>query len=279
MKEQKAWAVNGFLALILVLAFFVSGTLLLVKLNLWGILPLVLGFILLTGIKVVQPNKAFVVVFFGSYIGTLREPGMWLTVPFSTRKGVSLRVRNFNSKTLKVNDIEGNPVEIAAVVVFKVVDTAKAIFDVDKYEQFVEIQSETALRHVASKYPYDLFEREGYSLRGNAEEVAKELALELQQRLALAGVEVSEARLTHLAYSTEIAGAMLQRQQANAILAARQIIVDGAMGMVQMAIESLEKGNVVKLDEERKAAMINNLLVAIVSDRSAQPVINTGTLY
>ncbi|WP_206811076.1 SPFH domain-containing protein [Paradesulfitobacterium ferrireducens] len=279
MKEQKAWAVNGFLALILVLAFFVSGTLLLLKLNLWGILPLVLGFILLTGIKVVQPNKAFVVVFFGSYIGTLREPGMWLTVPFSTRKGVSLRVRNFNSKTLKVNDVEGNPIEIAAVVVFKVVDTAKAIFDVDKYEQFVEIQSETALRHVASKYPYDLFEQEGYSLRGNAEEVAKELASELQQRLALAGVEVSEARLTHLAYSTEIAGAMLQRQQANAILAARQIIVDGAMGMVQMAIESLEKGNVVKLDEERKAAMINNLLVAIVSDRSAQPVINTGTVY
>ncbi len=279
MKEHKAWAVNGFLALILVIAFFVSGTMLLIKLNLWGILPLVLGFILLTGIKVVQPNKAFVVVFFGSYIGTLREPGLWLTVPFSTRKGVSLRVRNFNSKTLKVNDVEGNPIEIAAVVVFKVVDTAKAIFDVDKYEQFVEIQSETALRHVASKYPYDLFEQDGYSLRGNAEEVAKELALELQQRLALAGVEVSEARLTHLAYSTEIAGAMLQRQQANAILAARQIIVDGAMGMVQMAIERLEKGNVVKLDEERKAAMINNLLVAIVSDRSAQPVINTGSLY
>ncbi|MHB1405164.1 MAG: SPFH domain-containing protein [Desulfitobacteriaceae bacterium] len=279
MKEHKAWAVNGFLALILVIAFFVSGTMLLIKLNLWGILPLVLGFILLTGIKVVQPNKAFVVVFFGSYIGTLREPGLWLTVPFSTRKGVSLRVRNFNSKTLKVNDVEGNPIEIAAVVVFKVVDTAKAIFDVDKYEQFVEIQSETALRHVASKYPYDLFEQDGYSLRGNAEEVAKELALELQQRLALAGVEISEARLTHLAYSTEIAGAMLQRQQANAILAARQIIVDGAMGMVQMAIERLEKGNVVKLDEERKAAMINNLLVAIVSDRSAQPVINTGSLY
>ncbi|GAB6173126.1 SPFH domain-containing protein [Paradesulfitobacterium aromaticivorans] len=279
MKEHKAWAVNGFLALILVIAFFASGIMLLIKLNLWGILPLVIGIILLTGIKVVQPNKAFVVVFFGSYIGTLREPGLWLTVPFSTRKSVSLRVRNFNSKTLKVNDIEGNPIEIAAVVVFKVVDTAKAIFDVDKYEQFVEIQSETALRHVASRYPYDLFEQDGYSLRGNAEEVAKELALELQQRLAIVGVEITEARLTHLAYSTEIAGAMLQRQQASAILAARQKIVDGAMGMVQMAIERLEKENVVKLDEERKAAMINNLLVAIVSDRSAQPVINTGSLY
>lgn len=279
MKEQKAWAMNGFLALILVIALLVSGVMLLTKINLWGILPLVLAIILLSGIQVVQPNKAFVVVFFGSYIGTIREPGLWLTVPFSIRKGVSLRVRNFNSKTLKVNDVEGNPIEIAAVVVFKVVDTAKAIFDVDKYEQFVEIQSETALRHVASRYPYDLFEQDGYSLRGNAEEVAKELALELQQRLALAGVEVAEARLTHLAYSTEIAGAMLQRQQANAILAARQKIVDGAMGMVQMAIERLEKDNVVKLDEERKAAMINNLLVAIVSDRSAQPVINTGSLY
>lgn len=279
MKEHKAWAMNGFLALILVLALLISGILMLTKNNLWGILSLVIGVILASGIQVVQPNKAFVVVFFGSYIGTLREPGLWLTIPLSTRKGVSLRVRNFNSKTLKVNDTEGNPVEIAAVVVFRVVDTAKAIFDVDKYEQFVEIQSETALRHVASRYPYDLFEQEGYSLRGNAEEVAKELALELQQRLALAGVEISEARLTHLAYATEIAGAMLQRQQASAILAARQKIVDGAMGMVQMAIERLEKENVVKLDEERKAAMINNLLVAIVSERSAQPVINTGTIY
>ncbi len=279
MKEQKAWAMNGFLALILVIALWVSGVILLTKTNLWGILPLVLGTILVSGLQVTQPNKAFVVTFFGSYIGTIREPGFWLTMPFSARKGVSLRVRNFNSKTLKVNDTEGNPVEIAAVVVFKVVDTAKAIFDVDKYEQFVEIQSETALRHVASRYPYDRFEQDGYSLRGNAEEVAKELALELHQRLAIVGVEITEARLTHLAYSTEIAGAMLQRQQASAILAARQIIVDGAMGMVQMAIESLEKGNVVKLDEERKAAMINNLLVAIVSDRSAQPVINTGSLY
>lgn len=279
MKEHKAWAINGFLALILVLALFLAGVFMLKQNYLWGILPLVIGVILASGILVVQPNKAFVIVFFGSYIGTIRESGLWLTVPFSTRKGVSLRVRNFNSKTLKVNDTEGNPVEIAAVVVFKVVDTAKAIFDVDRYEQFVEIQSETALRHVASRYPYDLFEQEGYSLRGNAEEVAKELALELQQRLALAGVEISEARLTHLAYATEIAGAMLQRQQASAILAARQKIVDGAMGMVQMAIERLEKENVVKLDEERKAAMINNLLVAIVSERSAQPVINTGTIY
>lgn len=281
MKEKSAWSLNGFLVLIMVLALFGTGVTLLIKLKLFGIVLLAVGIILMTGIQVVQPNRAYAVTFFGSYIGTIREPGLWFTLPFSLRKAVSLRVRNFNSKTLKVNDTEGNPIEIAAVVVFKVVDTAKAIFDVDKYEQFVEIQSETALRHVASRYPYDTFEHTGtgYSLRGNAEEVAQELAQELQQRLMLAGVEVTEARLTHLAYSTEIAGAMLQRQQANAILAARQIIVDGAMGMVQMAIERLDKENVVKLDEERKAAMINNLLVAIVSDRSAQPVINTGSLY
>lgn len=281
MKETKAWTLNGYLALILILAFLGTGVALLTQLNLWGIVFLVVGTILVTGIQVVQPNRAYAVTFFGSYIGTLREPGFWFTLPFSFRKAVSLRIRNFNSKTLKVNDTEGNPIEIAAVIVFRVVDTAKAVFDVDKYEQFVEIQSETVLRHVASRYPYDTFEHtgSGYSLRGNSEEIAQELTQELQNRLTLAGVEVTEARLTHLAYSTEIAGAMLQRQQANAILAARQIIVEGAMGMVQMAIERLEKENVVKLDEERKAAMINNLLVTIVSDRSAQPVINTGSLY
>lgn len=281
MKEKNAWTLNGYLVLILILALFGTGTALLIKPNLFGMVLLVVGFLLITGIQVVQPNRAYAVTFFGSYIGTIRESGFWFTLPFSFRKSVSLRVRNFNGHTLKVNDVEGNPIEIAAVVVFRVVDTAKAIFDVDKYEQFVEIQSETALRHVASRYPYDTFEHtgSGYSLRGNAEEVAQELVQELQQRLTLAGVEVSEARLTHLAYSTEIAGAMLQRQQATAILAARQIIVDGAVGMVQMAIDRLEKENVVTLDEERKAAMINNLLVAIVSDRSAQPVINTGSLY
>lgn len=279
MKEKKSWALNGYLAMILILALFVGGTALLMQIKLIGIWLLVLGVILITGIQVVQPNKAYAVTFFGSYIGTLREPGLWFIIPLSFRKSVSLRVRNFNSKTLKVNDVEGNPIEIAAVIVFRVVDTAKAIFDVDKYEQFVEIQSETALRHVTSRYPYDIYENGGYSLRGNSEEVAGELAQELQQRLILAGVEVTEARLTHLAYATEIAGAMLQRQQANAILAARQIIVEGAVGMVQLAIERLEKEHVVKLDEERKAAMINNLLVAIVSDRSAQPVINTGSLY
>jgi len=279
MIEKKAWAVNGYLALILVLALMIGGIALLVQENLVGIPLLIIAIILGTGILVVQPNKSYTLVFFGSYLGTIREPGLWLSVPFAVRKGVSLRIRNFNSKTLKVNDIEGNPVEIATVVVFRVVDTAKAIFDVEKYEQFVEIQSETALRHVATRYAYDNFEGKGLSLRSNPEEVSAELMQELQQRLMLAGVEVSEARLTHLAYATEIAGAMLQRQQASAILSARQIIVEGAVGMVQLAIERLENDGVVKLDEERKAAMINNLLVAIVSERAVQPVINTGTVY
>ncbi|MBC2723684.1 SPFH domain-containing protein [Desulfosporosinus sp.] len=278
MKEKKAWAINGYLALILMLALLIGGIALVIQKHLVGIPMIFLAIILATGILVVQPNKSYALVFFGSYLGTIREPGLWLTVPLAIRKGVSLRVRNFNSKTLKVN-IEGNPVEIAAVIVFRVIDTAKAIFDVEKYEEFVEIQSETALRHVATRYAYDNFEGQGFSLRGNPEEVSNELMNELQQRLGLAGVEVSEARLTHLAYATEIAGAMLQRQQASAILSARQIIVEGAVGMVQMAIERIENDGVVKLDEERKAAMINNLLVSIVSERATQPVINTGTMY
>ena len=280
MVEKKAWTLNGYLALILLLALLVGGIALLLQGHiLIGILLIAAVIILATGILVVQPNKSYALVFFGSYVGTVREPGLWLSIPLTVRKGVSLRVRNFNSKTLKVNDIAGNPIEIAAVVVFRVVDTAKAIFDVEKYEEFVEIQSETALRHVATRYAYDKFNGDELSLRSNPEEVSNELKLELQQRLNLAGVEVNEARLTHLAYATEIAGAMLQRQQAAAILSARQIIVEGAVGIVQLAVERIEHDGIVKLDEERKAAMINNLLVAIVSERAMQPVINTGTVY
>lgn len=280
MKEIKAFRTNGFLALMLMLCCLGIGLYLLVAGQpIPGILLLVVGVVLFSSITIVQPNQAVVVTFFGRYMGTIRENGMWMTIPFSVRRKVSLRVRNFNSAKLKVNDVEGNPIEIAAVVVFKVIDTAKASFDVDNYEQFVEIQSETALRHVASKYPYDTFEKDGYSLRGNAEEVAAELSRELQERLAVAGVEVVEARLTHLAYSTEIASAMLQRQQAAAIVAARHKIVEGAVGMVQMAIAQLQNEGIVELDEERKAAMINNLMVAIVSDRAASPVINAGSLY
>ncbi|MBD0383444.1 SPFH domain-containing protein [Paenibacillus sedimenti] len=279
MKETKAWSLNGFLGLLLFIAGAGIGIYLLIQQIIsLGIIMVVFGFIFVSTITVVQPNEASVITFFGSYLGTIRKSGLWLIVPFSSRKKISLRVRNFNSAKLKVNDIEGNPIEIASVVVFKVVDTYKALFEVDNYDKFVEIQSETALRHVASKYPYDRYEEDGYSLRGNADEVAAELSQELQERLAVAGVEVIESRLTHLAYSTEIASAMLQRQQASAILSARHKIVEGAVGMVQMAITQLEAEGL-KLDEEKKAAMINNLLVAIVSDRSASPVINTGTLY
>jgi len=280
MIEQKAWKMNGFIGLLLSLLLTGASIYLYIGLHyVVGTILITVGLLLLSGITVVQPNKAAVVTFFGRYIGTIRDNGLYIAIPFSNRKKVSLRVRNFNSAKLKVNDVEGNPIEIAAVVVFKVVDSAKASFDVDDYEEFVEIQSETALRHVATKYPYDNFVDDGISLRGNADEVANELSIELQARLQLAGVEVVEARLTHLAYSTEIASAMLQRQQASAILAARQIIVEGAVGMAQMAIERLEKEGVLELDDERKVQMINNLMVTIVSDRAAQPVINTGTVY
>lgn len=280
MKEQKAWVINGFVGLLLIFVLLAAGAFIFaVQESIAGIPLLCLGLLGLSGITIVQPNQSQVLTFFGRYMGTIRESGLWLTIPLTYRQGVSLRVRNFNSKTLKVNDVEGNPIEIAAVAVFKVIDSAKAIFDVDDYEQFVEIQSETALRHVASRYPYDSFGQEGYSLRANSDEIASELANELQARLSVAGVEVMEARLTHLAYSTEIASAMLQRQQAAAIISARQLIVEGAVGMVQLAIEKIQKDGIIELDEERKAAMVNNLMVSIVSDRSSQPVVNTGSLY
>ena len=280
MQERKAWKVNGFLAIFLALVSIGATVYFSMHFNFAIILvSSLLALIILSSLTIVQPNQARVVVFFGRYMGSIRDNGLWMTVPLTVRTMVSLRVSNFNCKTLKVNDVEGNPVEIAAVVVFRVIDSARAIFDVTNYEQFVEIQSETALRHVATKYPYDNFGEEGFSLRGNAEEVAAELTRELQERLALAGVEVMEARLTHLAYATEIASAMLQRQQASAILAARQIIVDGAVGMVQMALLRLEKEGILELDQERKVAMINNLLVAIISERGAQPILNTGSLY
>lgn len=291
MKEKGAFKLNGFLMLLLLLgltfftfAFFFRGITTSISAGAPALGHFVLAILLalvvvlmISGFTTVQPNEAKALTFFGKYVGSIRDSGFWFTIPLTLRRKVSLRVHNFNSATLKVNDIEGNPVEIAAVVVFKVIDSAKALFDVENYEQFVEIQSETALRHIATKYPYDNFETEGYSLRSNTDEVAEELTRELHDRLKLAGVEVLEARLTHLAYATEIAHAMLQRQQASAILAARKIIVDGAVGMAQMAIEHLLKDNSLQLDEEQKVAMINNLLVTIVSDRSAQPVINTGS--
>lgn len=280
MKENKVFQVNGFVGILAILALALAGFILLTKQVFIGaILLFVMAVLLVSGITIIQPNQAVVVTFFGRYLGSIRESGIFLTVPLTLRRSVSLRVRNFNSKRLKVNDVDGNPIEIAAVIVFKVVDSAKAVFDVEDYEEFVEIQSETAIRHVATKYPYDTFEDVELTLRGNAEEVANELATELQARLNVAGVEVIEARLTHLAYSTEIAQAMLQRQQASAIISARQKIVEGAVGMAQMAIQKLENDGTIELDDERKVQMVNNLLVAIVSEKSAQPVINTGTLY
>lgn len=280
MREKNAFAINGFIGILLIVLFagaavyFVS-----IENIFFVILFAFLAAILFTGITIVQPNQGKVITFFGKYMGTIRNSGLFLTVPLTLRKTVSLRVRNFNSKKLKVNDVEGNPIEIAAVVVFRVVDTAKAVFEVDYYEEFVEIQSETAIRHVAGKYPYDTFADEEVTLRGNSDIVSEELARNIQERLAVSGVEVIEARLTHLAYSTEIASAMLQRQQAGAILSARQKIVEGAVSMAQMAVEQLEANGVLDLDEERKVHMVNNIMVAIISDRGTQPVINVGSLY
>ncbi|MFD1170962.1 SPFH domain-containing protein [Oceanobacillus picturae] len=280
MKEKNAWMMNGFLGIILIAALLAGTVFSFVEQQFMiGGLCLIVGVTLGSGITLVQPNQSAVVIFLGKYMGSIRREGIVITVPFSVRKTISLRVRNFNSKRLKVNDVNGNPIEIAAVIVFKVVDAAKAVFDVDRYEQFVEIQSETAIRAVATKYPYDTFKDVELTLRGNAEEVSSQLTSELQDRLTVAGVEVIEARLTHLAYSTEIAQAMLQRQQASAIIAARKQIVEGAVGMVQDAILQLEKDGGMELDDERRVSMANNLLVSIVSDHGTQPVINTGSLY
>lgn len=288
MIEKKAWQINGFnavlMAVVLAALAVVSFVLGLkdepnVPLLVFGALLAALVAIGLSALVVVQPNQGKVVNFFGKYAGTVLESGFWMIMPFATHRNVSLKVRNFNSQQLKVNDADGNPIEIAAVVVFKVIDTAKATLDVDHYEKFVEIQSETAVRHIAAQYPYDNFgDDDRHSLRGNADEVANELMADLQNRLSIAGVRILETRLTHLAYAQEIASAMLQRQQASAIVAARQQIVEGAVGMVEMALRQLEEKGI-SLDSERRAAMTNNLMVAIVSDKGATPVINAGTLY
>ncbi len=280
MKEKKAWFIDGFIGIVLIVALLLGAAFTFIQeFIVPAIVLVVLAALLGSGLTIVQPNQANVVIFFGRYLGSIRKSGLALTVPLTIRQKVSLRVRNFNSKKLKVNDVEGNPIEIASVIVFKVIDSAKATFDVDDYEEFVEIQSEAAIRHIATKYPYDTFDDNNITLRGNADVVSKELADELQERLNVAGVEVIEARLTHLAYSTEIASAMLQRQQASAVLSARKKIVEGAVSMAQMAVEQLASDGTIELDEERKVNMVNNLMVAIISDRGTQPVINTGSLY
>ena len=240
------------------------------------------GLVTFAGFVILQPNQAMVLVVFGSYQGTLRDSGWWWTNPlmvFESRK-LSLRVRNFNSQTSKVNDAHGNPINIAAVVVWQVVDTARSTFDVDDYEHFVTVQSETAVRHLARSYPYDDLteDQSGLTLTGDAEEISLTLTQELQERLEAAGVRVIEARLTDLSYAPEIAEVMLRRQQANAVVAARSRIVAGAVGMVQMALASIEEGNLVELDEDRKATMVSNLLTVLTSDQPTAPVVNVGTL-
>lgn len=244
-----------------------------------GAVVVVLCLLGLGGLFTVAPNEGQVLQLFGAYRGTAKQEGLRWANPFYSKKRISLRVRNFESGHLKVNDTDGNPIEIAAIVVWRVVDTAEAVFEVDDYEHFVKVQSEAAERNLATHFPYDTHEEGKISLRGNTDEVAKRLRSEIQDRLAKAGVEVIEARISHLAYAQEIAAAMLRRQQAGAIIAARQKIVEGAVGMVDMALDLLSKSDRVRLDEERKAAMVSNLLVVLCADREAQPVVNTGTLY
>ena len=238
----------------------------------------VVGF-LFAGFFMVNPNEAKVLQLFGKYVGSAREAGLRWANPFYTKKKVSLRVVSFESSKLKVNDLDGNPVEIAAIAVWKVVDSAEAVFQVDDYAEYVRVQSEAALRNLATRYPYDAHDDEKTSLRGSTALVAEQLQKEVEERVKAAGVQILEARISHLAYAPEIAQAMLQRQQAAAIIGARTRIVEGAVSMVEMALERLEKHGTVRLDEERKAAMVSNLLVVLCGDRSPHPVINTGTLY
>jgi regulator of protease activity HflC (stomatin/prohibitin superfamily) len=286
--ERPTSAPTGALGLIACLAFLAAGIAVIVhaiatrqpvSILYAGFPLLILSALAAAGLFTVQPNQAVVLILFGTYVGTVRQTGWWWANPFMTRKRVSLRVRSLNGHTIKVNDHMGNPVEIAAVVVWKVRDSAMASFDVEDFESFVAVQSETAVRHLATEYPYDAEGSEAISLRGSTDKVSDFLRTELQQRLQTAGVEVVEARLSHLAYAPEIAGAMLQRQQAAAIIAARQRIVEGAVGMVEMALARLSENNVVDLDEARKAAMVSNLLVVLCGERAATPVLNAGTLY
>jgi len=284
--EKSANKVNGFIVLFIAIALLVFNIYSLsvgIRTEdtsiLWYFIPLtILFFISFGGFTVVQPNDSRVLIFFGNYIGTIRESGFWWVNPFTEKRKVSLRIHNFNSDKIKVNDLHGNPIEIAAVIVWRVVDSARAVFDVQNYEGFIAIQSETAIRGLSSEYAYDSSD-DSESLRGNQQAISENMKKQLQQRLQIAGVEVLESRITHLAYAPEIAQAMLRRQQATAVIAARAKIVEGAVGMVDMALKSLSEQHIVNLDEDKKATMVNNLLVALVSESQAQPVINAGTLY
>lgn len=288
IREIERSAISGWLALPVLLVVLIGSTFGFITavqepINAWMIvfwaLVWVVDFTLLTGLFVVNPNEAKVLQLFGRYVGTVKVPGLRWANPFFTKRQISQRIRNFETTRLKVNDREGNPIDIAAVVVWRVVETAEACFEVDDYNNYVHVQSEAALRNLTTSYPYDTHIENQMSLRGNTAEVAAHLKTEIQDRLAKAGVEVIEARFSHLAYAAEIAAAMLQRQQAGAIIAARQRIVEGAVGMVEMALEMLNRKGIVRLDEERKATMVSNLLVVLCGERAAQPVVNTGTLY
>jgi hypothetical protein len=285
--EQTGTAVSGWFFLFIVLVLAALGLVSIiggvrtesVALVIFGVLFGIATFVTIGGFFTLQPNEAAVFILFGAYRGTTRQNGFLWANPFYRKQKISLRVRNLNGDKLKVNDKRGNPVEIAVVIVWRIQDTAQAVFDVDSYESFIRIQSESCVRHIASCYLYDDGDPNELTLRGGGVEVAAALARELQERLARAGIGIEEARLTHLAYAAEIAQTMLRRQQAEAVIAARQKIVFGAVGMVEMALRELSEKGVVKLDEERKAAMVSNLLVVLCSESQAQPVLNAGTLY
>jgi regulator of protease activity HflC (stomatin/prohibitin superfamily) len=286
-REHSVRAVPGFAMLAVVLLLAAGGIALVVVgsrqgtgwLLVLGIVLVIAALVALRGLTPVAPGEARVVQLLGRYVGTLRTDGLQWVNPFTARRRVSTRIRNHETDVAKVNDADGNPIEMAAVVVWQVRDTAQALFEVDDFVEFVAIQTETAVRHIANAYPYDTHEQKTLSLRDNADEITEKLREEIGARVASAGVKVIESRITHLAYAPEIAQAMLRRQQAGAIVAARQQIVEGAVGMVEMALDRLTEHDVVDLDEERKAAMVSNLLVVLVGDRDTQPVVNTGTLY
>ncbi len=277
--ERQALRVTGWLGVGAVAVCVLITNVALRHSSIWAWVPIAAGVIIALSLAVVTPGQTSVVQFFGSYAGTVRRPGFWWVLPLTVRRRVSVRVRNFETNRLKVNDAEGNPVEIAAIVVWQVADTARSTYAVDDYQDFVTVQAESALRHVATTHPYDDADGEGPSLRGSTDLVAGELAHEVAERVSLAGVEIVEVRISHLAYAAEIAQAMLRRQQADAVVAARSRIVEGAVGMVEMALERLAAHEVVELDEERKASMVSNLLVVLCGDQPPSPVVNAGSLY
>jgi hypothetical protein len=282
IREREAWTINGWFGVLLLAACIAFSIVIATGIHSdrgYVSIPIVLAVIILASLVIVQPGQTRVVQFFGSYVGTVRKTGLQWTTPLTKHRDASIRVRNFETNHLKVNDAEGNPVEIAAIVVWQVTDTARAFFAVDDYNNFVRVQAESALRHVATTHPYDNPADAGISLRGSTDIVATELAAEVAQRVFIAGVEIIEVRISHLAYSPEIAQAMLRRQQANAVVAARSTIVDGAVGMVELALDRLQERGIVNLDEERKAAMVSNLMVVLCSDQPASPIVNAGTLY